>query len=190
MSEPISSPNTTVANDANATSASEPMGAIHELSDETHVPGTFRSAGRTRRLISSGRSRRFRESERAGLSFPVGRIRKYMKEFDGGHRYSATSAVYMAAVLEYLTSELVEGAGNHAKAAKKKRITPRHIRQCTGTDPELNFLLRNVIVPEGGVVPHIDPFLLPHESVLPKRGHAVNGVKHHKQDMHQEQIDN
>lgn len=163
MSEPIRSPNTTVATDANATSAPEPMVTIHELLDETRVPGTFRSEGRTRRLKSSGRSRSVRESERADLSFPVGRIRKYMKEFDGGHRYSATSAVCMAAVLEYLTAELVEGAGNHTKAAKKKRITPRHIRQCTGTDPELKLLLRNVILPEGGVVPHIDAFLLPHE---------------------------
>ena len=67
----------------------------------------------------------------------------------------------MAAVLEYLAAEVLELAGNAAKDQKKNRINPRHILLAVRNDEELNRLLANTTISEGGVLPYINPSLLP-----------------------------
>lgn len=74
------------------------------------------------------------KSSRAGLVFPVGRIKRKIKEITTTLRIGGGSAVYMAAILEYLTAELLEIAGNEAKKDKKHRITPSMIRRCLKAD--------------------------------------------------------
>ncbi|CAI2170732.1 7139_t:CDS:2 [Funneliformis geosporum] len=99
----------------------------------------------------------------AGLQFPVGRIHRHLRNGNYVHRVGSGAPVYLAAVLEYLTAEILELAGNAAHDNKKSRITPRHIQLAIRNDEELNKLLGKVTIAQGGVLPNI------HQNLLPKR---------------------
>lgn len=100
-------------------------------------------------------------SSRSGLTFPVGRIHRMLRKGNYTERIGAGAPVYLAAVLEYLTAEILELAGNAARDNKKSRIIPRHIQLAIGNDEELNKLLHNVTISQGGVLPNIHAILLP-----------------------------
>ena len=61
----------------------------------------------------------------------------------------------MAAVLEYLTAELLELSAKAAAQGKKntKRITPRAVTLAVRHDADLGNLLKDVTLSRGGVVP-------------------------------------
>ena len=106
-------------------------------------------------------------STRAGLQFPVGRIHRYLKRGNYSERVGAGAPVYLAAVLEYLTAEILELAGNAAHAArdnKKLRINPRHLQLAIRNDDELDTLLAGVTIAQGGVLPNILAVPLPKKS--------------------------
>lgn len=99
-------------------------------------------------------------STKAGVIFPVGRMLRYIKRGLPKYRIGVGAPVYMAAVLEYLTAEILELAGNAARDNKKGRVTPRHILLAIANDEELNQLLKGVTIAAGGVLPNIHPELL------------------------------
>ncbi|KAL5840484.1 hypothetical protein ACOSQ4_013092 [Xanthoceras sorbifolium] len=76
-------------------------------------------------------------------------------------RVGTGALVYLAAVLEYLTAEVLELAGNAARDNKKNRIILRHVLLAVSKDEEFGKLLAGVTIAHGGVLPNINPVLLP-----------------------------
>lgn len=100
-------------------------------------------------------------SSRAGLTFPVGRVSRFLRQGRYAKRVGGGAPVYMAAVLEYLCAEVLELAGNAAKDNKRSRIVPRHIQLAVRNDEELNKMMSGVTIASGGVLPNIHAVLLP-----------------------------
>src|SRR3569623_1842986 len=97
------------------------------------------------------RAKGISKSAKAGLQFPVARIRRLLRKGRYADRVGTGAPIYLAAVLEYLTAEILELAGNAARDNKKTRITPRFIQLAIRNDEELSELLGGVTVSAGGV---------------------------------------
>ncbi|KAG8246216.1 hypothetical protein J6590_085275 [Homalodisca vitripennis] len=66
-------------------------------------------------------------SSRAGLQFPVGGIHRLLRKGNNADRVGTGASVYLAEVMEYLTAEVLEYAGNAAWDNKKSRVIPQLI---------------------------------------------------------------
>ena len=84
-------------------------------------------------------------SERAGLIFPVGRINRYMKK-GNIKQIDIDTPVYLAAIIEHVTTKLLEIAGDAAHDNKRKRIIPRHIQLAIRNDDDFNKLFGTIWV--------------------------------------------
>lgn len=129
-----------------------------------------------KKTVAGGRGKAKGESQtrsfRAGLQFPVGRVHRHLREGRFAERIGAGAPVYLAAVLEYLAAEILELAGNASRDNKKQRIVPRHIQLAVRNDEELNKLLSDVTIANGGVLPNIHSVLLPSKSKKGVEGSA------------------
>ena len=126
----------------------------------------FTKANQATKMSGRGKGGKVRvkaksRSSKAGLQFPVGRMHRLLRKGHYAERVGAGAPVYLAAVLEYLSAEILELAGNAARDNKKTRIIPRHLQLAIRNDEELNKLLSGVTIAQGGVLPNIQSILLP-----------------------------
>jgi histone H2A len=103
-------------------------------------------------------SQKFKQSQskRAGLIFSVNKFKKSIKKSYNNVRLGPGASVYLTAVLEYLTAELLDLSGDVCFNFKKNRITPRFIMMAVKQDIELNELLKGVTISESGVLPIVN----------------------------------
>lgn len=99
-------------------------------------------------------------NKRAGLTFPIGRIGRFVKKGRYSKRVSKNCPVFLTAIMEYLVAELIELGGNMAKAEKKRRIKPRHIMLAISDDQELQNMLGDITIKGAGVAGGIQNALL------------------------------
>ncbi|CAB4387017.1 unnamed protein product [Rhizophagus irregularis] len=115
----------------------------------------------SRRVLVEEKKSITSRSARAGVQFPVGRIHRFLRKGNYASHIGAGAPVFLAAAIEYLVAEIIELAGNAATDNTKKRISPRHIQLAIRNDDELNKLLEDVTIAQGGVLPNIHKVLLP-----------------------------
>ncbi|XP_051840607.1 histone H2A-beta, sperm-like [Antechinus flavipes] len=109
---------------------------------------------------SHPRARTRSRSSRAQLQFPVSRVDRFLRQGHYAQRLASGAPVFLAAVLEYLTAEILELAGNAARDNQKTRIAPRHVQLAVRNDAELNQLFGHVTISQGAVLPRIHSELL------------------------------
>jgi len=134
----------------------EPL--VHKRSKDKSQKGIAKApAGGKRALPGQPRS----VAEQAGLSFPVQRFARALRKGAYCKRLALGASIYVTAVVEYITAEILELAGNAAKDHRKLRILPRHVQLAIRNDEELNRYMANVTIAGGGVLPNVHSVLLP-----------------------------
>lgn len=92
--------------------------------------------------------------KQAGLVFPVDRTARKLRARYPSMKFTRETAVFTAAVLEYMTAELLELAGNVAEEYKKKTIKPRHIMLAARSDDEIDRVVgQNCLFEKAGRFP-------------------------------------
>merc|ERR1712076_94849 len=135
------------------------LSRVNCLNEESHLLSKLKMSGSGRGKGGKVKNKSKTRSSRAGLQFPVGRVHRLLRK--GNYAEGVGAPVYLAAVLEYLSAEVLELAGNAARDKKKTRIIPRHLQLAIRNDEELNKLLAGVTIAQGGVLPNIQAVLLP-----------------------------
>ncbi|XP_048191402.1 histone H2A-Bbd type 1 [Perognathus longimembris pacificus] len=82
-------------------------------------------------------------SARADLQFPVSRMDRFLRKGNYAQRLTSSTPVFLAGVLEYLVSNILDLAGKEAHNNGKKRIGPEHVTKVMRRKKQLRVFLRN-----------------------------------------------
>lgn len=94
-------------------------------------------------MAGKKRRKNVSRSTRAELQFPVSRVDRILREGKYSQRVSSSAPVFLAGVLEYLTSNILELAGEEARNNGKKRIAPEHVCRVVQTNEQLCQLFKD-----------------------------------------------
>ena len=135
--------------------------AKHAVSEGTKAVTKWTSNGE-QFLDAAARPRSDRMTASVGLQFNVPAVAAIVTA-QSKVLLTGGAAVYLAAVLEYLSAEMLELSGNAARDNTKITISSWHLMLACRNDEELNKLMAGVVIREGGVVPSIHTLFLPVE---------------------------
>jgi len=93
--------------------------------------------------FSGSNKKGVRSNVRAGLVFPPARAERMIRA-TGISRISAGASIYLSAVMEYISAEILELAGNTARDNKKVTISVKHINQVVNSDACLDKLCKKI----------------------------------------------
>lgn len=88
-------------------------------------PTEFKQTSMQATSSTVGVGKKKSKTSRAGLTFPVDRVTNQLKKGRYSKRVGKTAPIYLAAVLEYLTAEILELAVIAVVERKKTKILPR-----------------------------------------------------------------
>lgn len=103
--------------------------------------GSTSTRGELQSLVNQ-RRQHISRSTRANLQFPVSRIARFLRQGNYSQRLSSTSPVFLAGILQYVTSNILALAGEVARSRGKKRIAPEHLYQVVQDNVQLQQLLK------------------------------------------------
>ncbi|XP_010634497.1 histone H2A-Bbd type 1 [Fukomys damarensis] len=92
---------------------------------------------------SKHRKQAVSRSQRAELQFPISRVERYLREGGYARRLGSSAPVFLAGVLEYLTSNILNLAGKEAQDKRRKRIAPQHLETAMENNEQLCPLVKD-----------------------------------------------
>ena len=95
-------------------------------------------------------------SKKAGLEFSVSRCKQFLKKYN--KKIGSLAPVYLAAVLEYITAELLELSGNVSRDHRRSTMKIRDLYLAIEFDDELNDMMHrlNMGITGGGNPGHVE----------------------------------
>jgi len=117
------------------------------------------------------------KASRAGLFIPPASAKKF---FTVPNRKSKHLSIALAAVLEYVVTEILTLAANYTRDNKKIRIKPRALMMVVAQDEDLKHLVSDVLnfsFSDAGEVPHIHQAQLPVAKPRKRRAKLEEGQK-------------
>ncbi|XP_008848705.1 histone H2A-Bbd type 1-like [Nannospalax galili] len=82
-------------------------------------------------------------STTAELQFPVSRVDRFLREGNYAQRLSTSAPVFLAGVLECLTSNILVRAGEEPHSKRRNHITPEHVCQVVQNNRDLLKLFQD-----------------------------------------------
>ena len=113
----------------------------HGLSEGYKALSKYKAAEQGREGKKLGREN---QSALAGLTFPIPRVTKKIRQAFPKNRVGKYSSIFLTAVLEYITAEILEVAGNISLDESKKRITTDYIKKGINNDKELTNIFSRI----------------------------------------------
>ncbi|XP_012882186.1 PREDICTED: histone H2A-Bbd type 1-like [Dipodomys ordii] len=84
-------------------------------------------------------------SARAELLFPVSRMDRFLRKGNYARRLTSSTPVFLAGVLEYLVSNILDLAGKEAHNNGKKYIRPEHVKKVIQRKKHLRLFFQDTM---------------------------------------------